>query len=81
MIAHAHDQSLKDGDSKSALSKNQVMIGHVVISKLLIEGIQIIDNETRNTHRKVKGAIHIKLNESTLNRTGGDEGSSPLICI
>ena len=31
----------------------------------------MINNEPRNTHRKVKEAMHIKLRGATLNRTGG----------
>ena len=54
--AHEHDKSVKEGDSKLALSQHQVMTGH------LIEGVNVIDSEPRNMHRKVKESIHIKLN-------------------
>ena len=57
--------------SKSVLSHHQVKTGHVVISKPVIEGVRLIDNETRNTYRNVKEAIHIELQGATLNRTGG----------
>ena len=58
--AHEHDKSVKNGDLKSALSQHQVTTGHVVISKSLIQGVRVIDNEPRNMHRKIKEAIHIK---------------------
>ena len=56
-----HDKSVKKDDSKSALSQDQVMAGHKVLSKPVIEGVSVIDSEPRNLHRKVKEAIHIKL--------------------
>ena len=62
---------MKEGDSKSALSQHQVMTGHKVMNKPMIEGVRVIDSDTRNLHRKVKEAIHIKLRGSTLNRMGG----------
>ena len=68
--AQGHDKSLNDGDSKSALSQHQVMTGHKVLSKPVIEGVKVIDSEPRNMHGKVKEAIHIKLRGATLNRTG-----------
>ena len=37
----------------------------------MMEGVSVIDSEPRNLHRKVKEAIHIKLQGATLNRTGG----------
>ena len=66
-----HDKSVKEGDSKSALSQHQVMTGHQVLKKPMIEGVWVIDSDTRNLHRKVKGAIHNKLRGATHNRTGG----------
>ena len=57
------------GDSKSALSQNQVRTGHKVIRKPVIEGVSVIDSEPRNLHKKVKEAIHITLRGATLNRT------------
>ena len=62
---------MEEGDSKSALSQNQVMTGHKVLSTPIGEGVSVIDSEPRNMHRKVKKAIHIKLDETTLNSTGG----------
>ena len=56
-----HDKSVKEGYSKLALSQHQVMTGHKVLNKPMIEGIRVIDSENRNLHRKVKEAIHIKL--------------------
>ena len=55
-----HDMSVKEGDSKSALSPQQ-MTGHTVLRKPMMEGVSLIDSEPRNLHRKVKEAIHIKL--------------------
>ena len=52
---------MKEGDSKSAISQHQVKTGHKVLSKPVIEGIRVIDNGPKNTHRKVKEAIHIEL--------------------
>ena len=52
---------MKEGDSKSALSQHQVKTGHVVISKPVIEGERVIDNEPRHMHRNAKEAIQIKL--------------------
>ena len=37
-----HDKSVKEGDSKSALSQHQV-----IISKQLIEGVRVIQNQLR----------------------------------
>ena len=64
------DKSVKESDSKSAFSKHQVMTGHKVLSKPVIEGVGVIDSEPRNMHRKEKEAIHIKFREATVNRTG-----------
>ena len=55
----------------SRLSQHQVMTGHKVLNKPVIEGVNVIDSEPRNMHRSVKEAIHIKLRGATLNRTGG----------
>ena len=66
-----HDKSVNEGDSKWALSQHQVMTGHKVLSKPMMEGVGVIDCEPRNLHRKVKEAIHIKLQGATLNRTAG----------
>ena len=63
-----HDNSVKEGDSNLALIQHQVMTGHKVLSKPVIEGVAVIDSEPRNIHRKVKEAIHIKLRGSTNNR-------------
>ena len=54
MRVQEHDKSAKEGDSKSALSQHQVKTRHKVLSKLVIEGLKAIDNEPRNTHRKVE---------------------------
>ena len=66
-----HDKSVKEGDSKSGLCQHQRMTGHKVLSKLVIEGVSLIDSEPRNMNRKVKEVIHIKLRGATLNRTDG----------
>ena len=47
------------------------MTGHEVLNKPMIEGVKVIYSDTRNIYRKVKEAIHIKLQGATLNRTGG----------
>ena len=62
-----HNKSVKDGDSKWALSHHQVMTGHVEFSKPVIEEVRVINSESRN----IKSAIHIKLHVATLNRTEG----------
>ena len=62
---------MKERDSKSALSQHQAKTGHNVLSKPVIEGVTVIDNEPRNIHRKAKEAIHINLRGATINRTGG----------
>ena len=59
--AQEYDKSVREGDSKSALSQHQVMTGHKVLSKLVIERVSVIDSEPRNLHRKVREAINIKL--------------------
>ena len=69
--AQERDKSIKEGDSESALSEHQVITGHKIFSKLVIEGVNVIDSEPRNMHRKVKEAIYMKLQGATLNRTGG----------
>ena len=61
--AQEHDKSVKEGDSKSALSQHKVMTGHKVLSKPVIEGVSVIDGERRNMHRKVLEAIHTKFEE------------------
>ena len=66
-----YDKSVKEGDSNLALSQHQVMTGHMVLSQPMIEGVSMIDSEPRNLHRKVKEALHIKLQGATLNRMGG----------
>ena len=63
--AQEHNKSVKEGDSKSGHSQHQVMTGHKVLSKPVIEGVSVIDREPRNMHRKVKEAIHIKLQGAT----------------
>ena len=49
----------------------QVMTGHKVLRKPVIEGMSVIDSGPRKMHRKVKETIHIKLRGATLNNTGG----------
>ena len=39
-----HDKSVKEGDSKSPLSQHQETIRHTVLSKLIIEGVSVIDS-------------------------------------
>ena len=56
----------KAGGSKSAVGQHQVKTEHVVISKPMIEGVSVIDNEPRNPCGKVKEAIYIELQRATL---------------
>ena len=49
-----HNKFVKKGDSKSALSQHQVMTGHKVLKKAMIEGIRVIDSNTRNLYRQMK---------------------------
>ena len=66
-----HDKSLKDRDSKSALSQHQEQTGHVVVKGPVIDNITILDREPKWRHRKVLEAIHIRLGEASLNRNKG----------
>ena len=61
---------MKEGDSTLDLNQHQVLSGHKVLRKSMIEGVSMIDSEPRNLHIKVKEAIHIKLRGATLNMTG-----------
>ena len=36
-----HDKSVNEGDSKSVLSQHQVMNGHKVLNKSMIEGVRV----------------------------------------
>ena len=56
-----HDQSVKECESKSALSQHHVMTEHKVLSKPTIERVSVIDSEPRKLYRKVKEVIHINL--------------------
>ena len=56
-----HVKSVKKGDQKSALSQHQEQSGP----------LKILDSEQRDRHRKVKAAMHIKLQGVSLNRNYG----------
>ena len=67
-----HDKSVEKGDSKSALSQHQERTGHKVNSLASTKDkIKILEREPRDTHRKIKEAIHIKLKQASLNRHEG----------
>ena len=38
--------------------------GHVVTKRPIMNNMQILDQEPSNMHRKIKEAIHIKLNQA-----------------
>ena len=69
--AQKDDKSVKEGDSKSALSQHQVTTGQKVLSKPVTEGVNVIDSEPRNMPRKAMEANHIKRRGATLNRIEG----------
>ena len=66
-----HQKSLDRGDCKSALSQHQMQTGHAVRKRLTMDNMPILDQEPRNTHRKITEAFHIKLNQAGLNRNEG----------
>ena len=66
-----HQKSLDRGYCKSALSQHQMQTGHAVTKRPIMDNMQVLDQEPRNTHRKIKEAIHIKLNQAGLNRNEG----------
>ena len=66
-----NQKSLDRGDCKSALSQHQIQTRHAVTKRPIVDNMQILDQEPRSTHRKIKEAIHIKLNQAGLNRNEG----------
>ena len=44
-------KSVKEGDSKSVLFQNQVMIEHKVLNKHVIEGVSVIDSEQEHAQK------------------------------
>ncbi|CAH1268079.1 Hypp3825 [Branchiostoma lanceolatum] len=46
---------------------------HRVTNGAIPDIIEIIDLESRNSHRKIKEAVHIQLERAGMNRTGGWE--------
>ena len=66
-----HQKSLNREDCKSALSQHQMQTGHAVRKRPIMDNLQILDQEPRNTHRTIKEAILIKLNKASLNRNEG----------
>ena len=56
--AQEHDKSVNEGNSKSAISQHQVKTEHVVISKPVVEGGRMIDNEPRNTQESQGSYSH-----------------------
>ncbi|KAI8482491.1 Titin-like [Branchiostoma belcheri] len=68
-----HQKSLHQKDCKSALSQHQLQAGHNITTRPISDIIEIIDQESRNPHRKIKEAVHIQLEGAKLNRTEGWE--------
>ncbi|KAI8509507.1 hypothetical protein Bbelb_133550 [Branchiostoma belcheri] len=56
-----HQKSLQQKDCKSALSQHQLQAGHNITTSPISDIIEIIDQESRNPHRKIKEAVHIQL--------------------
>ena len=66
-----------------ANSQHEVKSGHGIDSKPLIDQITVLDPESRDSHRKVLEAIHIKLRGATLNLKDGYQLPDlymPLLC-
>ncbi|KAI8494408.1 hypothetical protein Bbelb_276340 [Branchiostoma belcheri] len=68
-----HQKSLHQKDCKYALSQHQLQAGHNITTRPISDSIEIIDQESRNPHRKIKEAVHIQLDGAKLNRTEGWE--------
>ena len=66
-----HTKSLMKGDKKSALGQHQVQTGHSMDNKPLMKHITVVYRESKDLHRKVLEAIHIKLRGATLNCNHG----------
>ena len=66
-----HQKSLDRGDCKSALSQIQMQTGHAVTKRPIMDNMQILNQEPMNMQRKIKEAIHIKLNQAGLNCNEG----------
>ncbi|KAI8516897.1 hypothetical protein Bbelb_054780, partial [Branchiostoma belcheri] len=50
---------------------NSGVAGHNITTRPISDIIEIIDQESRNPHRKIKEAVHIQLEGAKLNRTEG----------
>ncbi|KAI8510820.1 hypothetical protein Bbelb_117360 [Branchiostoma belcheri] len=50
---------------------SEVRAGHNITTRPISDIIEIIDQESRNPHRKMKEAVHIQLEGAKLNRTEG----------
>ena len=68
-----HQKSIDNKDCKSALSQHLLKSRHIVTTKPIIDNVEIIDQEPRKAHRKVKEAVHIQLEGAKLNRNDGWE--------
>ena len=62
-----HYKSVQLENCKSAMGQHQWQSGHRIHDM----NPSIVDMDIRNPHRKIKEAIHIRLNESKLNRNEG----------
>ena len=69
--AEEHETSLRLRDMKSALSQHLEKTGHTVMTKKVIDSVEVIDSESKTAHRKIKEAIHIRLQGAKLNRNQG----------
>ena len=68
-----HQKSIDNKDCKSALSQHLLRSRHIVTTKPIADTVEIIDQEPRKAHRKVKEAVHIQLEGAKLNRNDGWE--------
>ncbi|CAH1267006.1 Hypp3654 [Branchiostoma lanceolatum] len=68
-----HQKSVDCSDGISALSQHELKTKHRITNGPIPDIIEIIDLESRNSHRKIKEAVHIQLERAGMNRTGGWE--------
>ena len=64
-----HYKSVQLENYKSAMSQHQQQSGH----RIRDMNPTIVDMDIRNPHRKIKKAIHIRLNNAQLNRNEGHD--------
>jgi len=66
-----HGKSVMKCDESSALCQHQERTGHVVKVNEIMEKVKVVDRESRDQHRKVCEAIHIRLKGPKMNRNDG----------